>query len=143
MAAPRKTLKKLQVQVVQKPPRKPRQKNLSPYNAAIIGLLQKMPQAQLVGNDKQTAERMVKLGWLQKTTAKRKESAGVYEYEVDVPIYAPTQEGLELYGQRALHYMDLSSEQLHFASRLTSRVERLCSTYSSREKAAEKINKKK
>jgi hypothetical protein len=118
-------------------PKKKRKSNPTPYNTAIIGLLIRVPNAQLVGGDKQTADRMVGLGWLSKGVGKKPEKAGLYEYEIDTPIYVPTPEGLAIYNEHSI-LKNIPPKQLQFASRLTAREERLYSTYSSREKRAEK-----
>ena len=123
-------------------PKKKRKSNLTPVRAAIIGLLQRIPHVQLVGAEKQAAENMVKLGWLRRDVGKKSEKAGVYEYEVDVPIYVPTEEGLALYNEKAI-LKGIPSELLTFVSRLTNRETRLYNIYSSREKAAEKKSSKK
>lgn len=88
------------------------------------------------------AERMVKLGWLRRDVGKKPEKAGVYEYEVDVPIYVPTEEGLALYNEKAI-LKDVPPDLLNFISRLTTRESRLYSTYNARTKAAEKKSAKK
>lgn len=113
-------------------PKKKRKSNPTPYSTAIIGLLIRVPNAQLVGNDKQTADRMVGLGWLSKGIGKKPEKAGLYEYEVDTSIYVPTSEGLAIYNEHSI-LKNVPPKQLQFASRLTSREERLYRVYSSRE----------
>ena len=118
-------------------PKAKRKTNLTPASAAIIGLLVRIPHAQLVGNVKQTADRMVKLGWLCQKTGKKPEKAGLYEYEVDLPVYSPTEEGLALYNDHSV-LKSVPPKQLQFAARLAAREERLFSEYMSRENRAEK-----
>lgn len=118
-------------------PIKKRKTNLTPASAAIIGLLVRLPHAQLVGNVKQTADRMVKLGWLCQKIGKKPQKAGLYEYEVDTPVYAPTEEGLALYNDHSV-LKNVPPKQLQFAARLAAREERLFSEYTSREKRIEK-----
>lgn len=114
-------------------PKAKRKTNLTPASAAIIGLLIRLPNAQLVGNIKQTADRMVKLGWLCQRTGKNPQTAGLYEYEVDVPVYDPTEEGLALYNDHSV-LKGVPPKQLRFAARLTEQEERLISEYTAREK---------
>jgi hypothetical protein len=124
-------------------PKKKRKSNLTPGTAALIGVLLRLPNAQLVGNDKQMAERLVKLGWLRKDIGKKPEKAGVYEYEVNVPIYVPTEEGLALYNEKATLLKAVPPNMLNFLSRLSNAESRLYNNYSSRIKAEEKKSAKK
>jgi hypothetical protein len=83
------------------------------------------------------------LGWLRKDIGKKPEKAGVYEYEVNVPIYVPTEEGLALYNEKATLLKAVPPNMLNFLSRLSNAESRLYNNYSSRIKAEEKKSAKK